>query len=518
MSVKLDTSSVITDARVIINHVAYTLNPSGDSYIANFVLPSVSTALTIEVDHADGTTNTSSYQLNVEGAGLAYELKNNTEVPVSGTMITVYQINGGRRTAWDASAYNSTNPIIVGDNGAYSFYVPNGTYIVIASHAGYQEGTSQTIQVSNHILAPSIELKPIVIAAPSVLTTVNAALDVVRAVPAVQVATQISTPVTIVLAATSTVVLASSFSLLPYLQYLFTAPFLFFARRKRRAFGIVYNAGTKLPVDLAIIRLFSSPAHKLIRTVVTDQKGQYLLAIAAGTYTLEVIKPGFTFPSAILAGKKDDGNYLDVYTGQVLTVTDAEATISANIPLDPTVPVALPTHHHARLIRLFRVTQQIVAISGIVLSLLVLIITPTIFTAIMAAIQIIVYLFIRRLARVRKPKGWGIVYDAVNKKPVTNTVVRLFEPVYNKLIETVLTDRFGRYAFLVGPSQYYVSYNKPGYTEKIVRPLDFSAKREPTALALDVALNSGPSQSSALTANPTASSAGPTTELSSASL
>ena len=67
-----------------------------------------------------------------------------------------------------------------------------------------------------------------------------------------------------------------------------------------------------------------------------------------------------------------------------------------------------------------------------------------------------------------------------------NTVVRLFEPTYNKLVETVLTDRLGRYAFLVGPSEYYVTYTKPGYAEKTVKPVDYRNRTEASALALDV--------------------------------
>ncbi len=487
ISVALDDTASVSEARVIINNVAYTLTLNADdSFTANVALPTASTALTVEVDFVDGTTSNSSYLLNIQGSGMVYEVINKSWVPVNGAMVTVYQSSGGQRTAWDATAYGRINPIIVGENGAFSLYVPNGTYTIVASHNGYQDGTSGTLVIRNHILAPSIELKPAAITAPASL------LENIRTIPEVQIATSIAVPATAVLAATSVIVLASSFSLLPYLQYLFTAPFLFFARRKRKAFGTIYNAANKLPVDLAIVRLFSSPEHKLIRSVVTNQKGEYLLSIAAGTYTIEVIKPNFSFPSLILQGKKDDGAYLDVYTGQIITVTDQEATIAANIPLDPAGVITVATPRHAALIRFLRIFQQIVAIIGIVVSVIVLIITPTIFTALMCVIQLLVYILIRRLARVRKPKGWGIVYDEKTKLPVSNTVVRLFEPVYNKLIETVLTDRFGRYAFLVGPSKYFVSYDKPGFTSKIVRPIDFTTSTEPTALALDIPLAEAP--------------------------
>lgn len=501
ISITLDESIPISEARVIINHVAYVLVAKSGVYVANIFLPTTDTVLTIQADHLDGTTSSTAYTLKIQGEGMIYELQNGDWAPINGAMVTVYQVNAGQRMAWDATAYGSTNPILVGSDGAYSMYVPNGTYQVTASHAGYQEGTSNIITVSNHILAQSLELKP-QIAKPvpsttqetktTAVSTLATGLEAIRTLPVVQVAAEIAVPTTAVLAVTSVIILASSFSLLPYLQYLFTAPFLFFARRKRQAFGTVYNAATKLPIDLAIIRLFSSPEHKLIRTTVTNQKGEYLLSTKVGRYSIEVLKPNYTFPSVILKGKKDDGTFMDIYTGQTITVTDQEATIAANIPLDPASTVGLNTPRHAALIRFLRALQEVIAISGIMSAIIVLAISPAAVTAIMCGVQIIVYILVRRLARVRKPKGWGIVYNNVTKQPVGNTVVRLFEPTYNKLIETVLTDRFGRYAFLVGPSQYYVSYSKPGYIEKLVQPIDFSTRLEPTALALDIAMTEVP--------------------------
>ena len=250
---------------------------------------------------------------------------------------------------------------------------------------------------------------------------------------------------------------------------------------------MVYNAATKLPIDLAIVRLFAMPGHRLLRSVVTDVKGKYLLAAAPGAYMLEVTKQGFSSPSDILRGKKDDGTYLDVYTGQEIMVTEAEATIAANIPLDPAqVPETVHTLRTVALHRFLRVAQHVFAVLGVFLAIAVLIITPSVFAAVMCGVQLFVYILMHRLTRPRRAKGWGIVYDEATRQPVGNTVVRLFEPTYNKLVETVLTDRLGRYAFLVGPSEYYVTYTKPGYAEKTVKPVDYRNRTEASALALDV--------------------------------
>jgi len=107
-------------------------------------------------------------------------------------------------------------------------------------------------------------------------------------------------------------------------------------------------------------------------------------------------------------------------------------------------------------------------------------------TLVMMCAQVVVFLLVRRLSRPCKSKGWGIAYDAASQKPVGNAVVRLFEPKYNKLVETTLTDSLGRYTFVLGPNEYFVSFSKKGYRDALIRPLDFRDKKEPTTVAVDV--------------------------------
>ena len=67
--------------------------------------------------------------------------------------------------------------------------------------------------------------------------------------------------------------------------------------------------------------------------------------------------------------------------------------------------------------------------------------------------------------------------------PVGNAVVRLFEPKYNKLVETT-PPTLGRYSFLVGPNEYFGSIIiAEGYEERIACPIDYRERREPWLLA-----------------------------------
>jgi hypothetical protein len=222
--------------------------------------------------------------------------------------------------------------------------------------------------------------------------------------------------------------------------------------------------------------------------VVTSPDGKYSLAVAPGQYRLEAIKPGFVFPSEYLQGVKVDGQFLDIYTGQEIEASEDDALLAANIPLDPSQAEAFHAPRSLALKRFARSLQLIAAPAGVVLSIAVYVISPSLFAGIMIGVQVVILLLVLRLAKPKRPKGWGIVYDEITHRPVGNTVIRVFEPKYNKLVETALSDSLGRYSFLLGQNEYFVSYSKPGYTEKIVRPIDYTDKPEPTPLAMNVAL------------------------------
>lgn len=313
-------------------------------------------------------------------------------------------------------------------------------------------------------------------------------LETIRALPEVETAVDVAIPVTVAAAVATTAVLASSFGLLQFLQFWFTSPFLFFARRKRKTFGIVYNSLSKVAIDLAIVRLYDTTSNRLVKSTVTDARGRYFFVTNPGQYRVAVTKNGFVFPSVYLAGVKDDGIYLDVYTGQTIVVTEHDATIAANIPLD--LVEGQKDHEPSGVSRrrFFRKLQFAFSASGVVLSLLVCFFSPSLFTAALAIGQVVVFCLFWRLALPRRPKGWGVVYDNSTRRPVGNAVVRLFEPKYNKLVETTLTDSLGRYSFLVGPNEYFVRADKEGYQEQIIRPIDYRQKTEPEALMVDVPL------------------------------
>lgn len=292
------------------------------------------------------------------------------------------------------------------------------------------------------------------------------------------------------------VVLSVAFDFLPFLQYFFTAPVLFFWRRRRKGYGVVYNAIAKTAIDLAVVRLFQiDPANpsargRLVKSRVTDRGGRYFFLVQPGMYRLTVTKPAFQFPTQYMKEEKTDGSYLDVYHGESIEVTSDNAVITANIPLDPSQ--ATKYHEPAWILRrkFLRGLQHTVAIIGVVMAIAFAVIRPTAFTVVMVAVQILVYLLARRLAKPHKPISWGIVYSKDTGRPLSRVVARIFEPKYNKLLETQVTDSKGHYAFMLGPNQYYATFDKIGFKQKQIDPIDYSAEQEPKGFSEEVPLES----------------------------
>jgi hypothetical protein len=285
----------------------------------------------------------------------------------------------------------------------------------------------------------------------------------------------------------NTVTAVNVFNLGAYLQYLLMQPVLLLQRRKRLGWGVVYNSLSKLPIDLAIVRLINQNTGRIVQTRVTDKEGRYLLMAEPGLFRIETTKKGFIFPTVYLKDFKEDAGYTDLYHGEPLEVKEKGAVITVNIPLDPIEEKPSKT----RLIwqQIFRGIQYGLSIASIILAGISMIISPTVHTYIIFGGQIILFLFFLRLAKPPKPKGWGIVYDKLTGRPLARAVVRIFETQFNKLVGSQVTDRKGRYAFLTGRNVYYVASEKEGYEEARTPEIDLRQKGKVELVAPDIPMS-----------------------------
>ena len=266
---------------------------------------------------------------------------------------------------------------------------------------------------------------------------------------------------------------ATGATALTYLQFLFTQPLLLFARRKREKWGVVYNSITKRPVDLAVVRVFDIESGRLLRSRVTDREGRYFFLLNPGKYRVEVEKKEFKFPSSIIGETKQDGKFENVYTGGEFEVTEKDA-LNRPIPLDPQ-RAFLPAKQVLRL-HLARNWQMAFTGAGPGLALFSLVINPKWWVAALLVVQIAMYFIFKKLAVGEKPKSFGLVKHVETKRAIGRAVVRVFDTKFNKLLESQVTDTGGRYGFLVGNQEYYMTAEKPGFFEERTGRYDLSSE------------------------------------------
>ncbi len=467
-----------------------------DGYVADVSAPAtIGRAIaTVTVTFDDGTSDVIKIGVRVEPLGLLTQSQDGQQVPLSGATITL-QKRAGEWIDWDAIPYRQMNPTETGAEGVFAFMAPPGRYRLVVKKPGYRTHESAAFDLATEVVNPKIELialppsfTDVIIPGASVTENVANVANALVAQgayitkiftnevindPRVRSTTYVLVPIA---AAVTTAVVATAVqatSLASYLYFLLTQPLLLIARRKRKGFGTVYNALTKLPLDLASVRLFRTGTNRLVRTVVTDKYGRYAFIVEQGEYRIEITKPGYAFPSRYLLGKKEDAQFIDLYHGERIVVNDEGAAITANIPLDPIEHVK--TNRRLLLEEFGRHVQNVLAFSSVLLTLIAALLYRHLYLYILAAGQLLLYLLFRRLARPKRPKNWGIIYDERTKKPIPFAVARIVETQYNRTLESSVADSKGRYNFLVGSSQYYVTVEKPGYEPAKTQDIDLSA-------------------------------------------
>lgn len=431
------------------------------------------------------------------------------ETRISAAKVTAYQSSVGSNI-WDARRFNQNNPETTNVSGEFSFFVPNGRYHLVAQKDGYRDQQLATFEVTNNIINKDIEVlvKPILLdevwdPTADFLDNLLGLIEnlgqkaiyggqVVRKDvldnPNLEKAAETGAPLIAAIALLNYATAISLASLFPYLQFIFTQPVMLLFRKKRKGWGVVYNSLSKMPVDLAIVRIYEKVTGRLVQTRVTDRDGRYAFWVQPGTYTLTITKPNFTFPTYYLKDKKEDIKYIDLYHGEEIIVSAKNTLLTPNIPLDP-VEVDKTAPDKRILFAYFgRKFQDVMAASGIVLAAISVVLTPKLWMVGVLILHCLLYILFRRLARPRRPKSWGMVYEKKSRSPIGQAVARIFETEYNKLLETQVTDIHGRYAFLVGKNTYYVTFSKQGFLPKRTEAIDLTKEEKGAAVGVDVAL------------------------------
>lgn len=486
---------------------------SNETYYADVLFPiSGRSQAYVEITYEDGQFD--SLEVNLQAVGFGQVKEDGNLLP--GAEIGLYKDNGD---IFNASIYGQQNPQITDGQAAIGWVVPNGKYYLKASKDGFYEFSSAVFTITNNIVNQSVSLVKIPPKLEEVIdpdasvgenvvniaenlgqkakaSTVVVAKQVEKAAQAVQnivddpsvkqVANNVIAPTAVGVAAVGTAALVSWADLVSLMRFLFLQPLLLLGRGKREKWGSVYSSLSKMPVDLAIIRLINAETGKIVQTKVTSSDGRYFFVVNEGRYRLEAKKGNFVFPTTFLKEYQTDGQHLDIYHGEEIIVTAKGSVITANIPLDPAGQI-LKTPMRLILTKILKRVQHAVSWIGFIITVISLYISPTWYMWILLIVHIILTFGFRRLAKPPVSKGWGIVYDLQNKKPLSRVVARLFDAKFNKLVASEITDNDGRYYFMAGDNQYYISFERDGYEPLKTDPIDLHGQQAQT-IAQDVGL------------------------------
>lgn len=262
-------------------------------------------------------------------------------------------------------------------------------------------------------------------------------------------------------------------NVLVFLRYLFGQPLMMFRRRKKKTWGVVYNGFTKAPIDLATVRVIDEATGRVVRTQVTDGHGRYFLFVTKGTYRIEIIKPGIVGFSEHLMNTDEDAKYSHLYHGGAFEVVTEQRALTFNIPVDPDAGGDKPVHKILR-DHVVKAVQYGMSMVGMIASIVSFIISPSPTIGALIVVHVLFYFVFHKFSHKKLPDTWGVVTSLKGGEKLSKVVVRVFDSAYNKLINTSVTDRKGRYAVLVGPSVYYVTYEKAGFAPKKSENLDYS--------------------------------------------
>jgi hypothetical protein len=236
-------------------------------------------------------------------------------------------------------------------------------------------------------------------------------------------------------------------------------------RRRRSAFGTVFNSHTGNPEALVAVTL-NDHHGAVVRTAVTDRQGRYRLVAPKGEYTVSCRKHGFHFPSVYISKHATSSVYENLLPSTHIIIKDY-GTITKNIPIDPEGAVGRSKIFTGG-ISLGKQTQYAIALSSIAVASGYAWFRPSWVSWGIFSLQTLIVLGRFFSFRPAKPP-FGTIRDAETKLPVDRAHIRIFESKFNKLLETQTTSPKGRYAFVVHPGTYQVLITKKGYKTVILK-------------------------------------------------
>lgn len=103
---------------------------------------------------------------------------------------------------------------------------------------------------------------------------------------------------------------------------------IFSKTKKPKAWGTVYDAKAKNPVNMAFVKLYSANGKMVIDTTLSDAKGRFQFFVPSGEYLLLVGAQGYRFPSKVIPDSS-----LGFLKG-LMKVSAVQGILNIDVPVD----------------------------------------------------------------------------------------------------------------------------------------------------------------------------------------
>ncbi|MBU2010098.1 fibronectin type III domain-containing protein [Patescibacteria group bacterium] len=245
----------------------------------------------------------------------------------------------------------------------------------------------------------------------------------------------------------------------------FSSLFGFFSKRKKEQWGVVYDSATKRPLDLAYIKIQKEGQNN--KTAISDIDGHYGFLVPYGSYTLNVDKTYYKFPSEKFAGQTEDELYDNLYFGGPIEINaDTSKLIQKNIPLDPIdfdwneyikQQKNLFVSHLWKKQALF-IIAKLIFFAGFAFSAYALWLDPSLMFNCYIFI-LYIFIFLIQLIQHQCHKVTQLV-DKNTDLPIPFAIIKAYFMNDDRLLKKVVSDEFGNFYLLTPPGIYYFTIEK----------------------------------------------------------
>ncbi len=256
------------------------------------------------------------------------------------------------------------------------------------------------------------------------------------------------------------------------IDFILFAPSIFL-RRKRRRWGVVFDAITLRPISRAVVRLINSETYEQKDVTITDNFGRYSLIIDPTLlgkedekYIIKVEKKGYLFPSNI---KIEYEGQISYYGGILSNRDIISGVLNLNIPLMPNTE----TKKQHLFISVFEAVTSFLrkitlplTIIGLLFSAILTYFYPTAINIGILILYVLV-LSVNLFITFKGFKSYAKIIDKSSKQPIAYATVRLFDALKSQLLATKVTTNDGKFNFLISPGKFYFTVSAFGYKTKI---------------------------------------------------